>query len=82
MEQNKAIATRQGVVTSIVGSKTISVKVERRLNHFTGKVIKSFNKFIVHDPDSKAKIGDLVLIVEGRKVSKRKAWHLHKVLSH
>lgn len=81
MEQNKTIPTKTGVVVSISGKNTISVQIETRIKHFTGKVIKSFNKFLVHDAESKAKVGDVVQIKEGRKVSKRKAWHLDKIIT-
>jgi small subunit ribosomal protein S17 len=78
---DKIQATRQGVVVSRSSDKTIAVLVESRKTHFTGKVIKTHRKYIVHDPENLAKIDNVVIIKEGRKVSKSKSWHLSKILS-
>jgi len=74
--------TKQGVVVSISGKNTIKVQVEASLKNFTGKVINTFHSYIVHDADSKAKLNDVVLITEGRKISKTKSWHLKEVILH
>jgi hypothetical protein len=37
-------------------------------------------RFLAHDPENKAKFGDLVLITEGRPISARKTFVLTKVL--
>lgn len=81
MENNKPKPTKQGVVVAISGKNTIAVKVEVRIKHFTGKVIKSSSTFLVHDEKESAKLNDFVSIIEGRKVSKRKAWHLDKIIT-
>ncbi|MDD5005545.1 MAG: 30S ribosomal protein S17 [Candidatus Omnitrophica bacterium] len=72
---------RTGIVISDKMQKTIIVRVERSAIHpkYT-KILKKFNKFKVHDEKKEAKIGDRVLIIETRPVSKDKRWRLIKVL--
>ena len=70
-----------GVVVSDKADKTITVKVERLMVHpFYGKVVKRMKKFLVHDKDNTALIGDKVLIRETRPISKRKYWKLVNVV--
>ncbi len=67
----------QGNVVSDKGMKTVIVQVERRLRHpLYKKFIKKSKKFMAHDEDGRAKIGDVVNIQECRPLSKRKCWEL------
>jgi small subunit ribosomal protein S17 len=75
--------TRVGVVTSDGMDKTIVVEVMRRVPHPRfKKIVKRTSKFFAHDEKGEAKVGDRVLIEEGRPRSKRKCWELKEVLSH
>ena len=72
---------RLGRVISNKMAKTIIVKVERRFPHPEfKKVVKSYSKFYAHDEKSEAKVGDVVMIVETRPLSKTKRWRLTQVL--
>ena len=72
---------RTGVVISNKMQKTIVVGVERLAKHFKyGKTIKKFKKFKVHDEKNEAKIGDKVLIIETRPLSKDKFFRLVKII--
>ena len=74
--------TREGVVTSDKMDKTIVVRVERRVRHpLYGKVIKKATKFHAHDEENKARVGDVVRIMESRPLSKMKRWRLVEVLN-
>ncbi len=74
---------RVGVVVSNKMTKTIVVEVERRVPHPKfKKIIRRTSKFYAHDEESKAKVGDKVLIEETRPLSKLKRWNLLEVLSH
>ncbi len=74
---------KQGVVTSDKMQKTITVRIDRREAHkFYGKIIKKITKLHVHDANSIAKIGDIVLIKQSRPYSKTKAWELVQVIGH
>jgi small subunit ribosomal protein S17 len=72
---------RRGVVVSAAMDKTIVVKVEAARAHPKyKKVIRRSVKFHAHDEQNQAKVGDVVRIVETRKLSKTKNWRLAEVL--
>lgn len=72
---------RVGVVTSDKMDKTITVKVERRLQHpMYGKFVKKSKKFTAHDEENSCGIGDKVKIVESRPLSKKKRWKLVEII--
>ncbi len=81
MESRKLRKSRVGVVVSNKMTKTISVKVERRLQHpLYGKSVKLSKKFMAHDENNDCKIGDKVRIAETRPLSKNKRWRLTEIL--
>jgi small subunit ribosomal protein S17 len=72
---------RIGVVSSNKMDKTIIVSVERRIKHpMYGKFVKSTKKFKAHDESNLCNVGDKVLIMETRPLSKTKRWRLVNVL--
>src|SRR5437773_9652872 len=72
---------RVGEVISNKMSKTIIVRVERRLPHPKfRKVVTHYNKFYAHDEKGEAKPGDRVRIEETRPLSKTKRWRLVEVV--
>ena len=73
--------TRVGVVTSDKMQKTITVSVERRIQHpLYGKFIKRHTKLTAHDEHDECGIGDVVRIMETRPLSKKKRWRLVEVV--
>ena len=73
--------TLQGHVTSDKMDKTITVVVVRTFKHPKyKKYIRRREKYYVHDEQSKARIGDLVLFTECRPLSLRKRWRLTEIL--
>lgn len=61
--------------------KTITVQMERTMKHpLYSRVIKSRSKLYAHDENNEAGIGDKVLVMETRPLSKLKRWRLVKVL--
>lgn len=65
----------QGVVVSTKMQKTAVVRVDRRVAHAKyGKVFTISKKFKIHDPEAKAKVGDVVEFVECRPISRDKRW--------
>jgi small subunit ribosomal protein S17 len=81
MEIRKLRKSRVGVVVSNKMTKTISVKVERRLPHpLYGKSVKLSKKFMAHDENNDCNIGDTVRISETRPLSKNKRWRLIEIL--
>lgn len=73
--------TRIGVVTSNKMTKTITVKVERKVKHpIYGKFVKKSTSFHAHDEKNEASIGDVVRIMETRPLSKLKRWRLVEII--
>ncbi len=69
-----------GVVVSKAGNKTATVMVERRVMHPRyRKFVKRFKKYLVHDENDQANVGDIVSAVECRPISKNKAFRLKKI---
>ncbi|MCY4157713.1 MAG: 30S ribosomal protein S17 [Gammaproteobacteria bacterium] len=61
--------------------KTRRVAVERRVKHpMYGKYMRRTTRMLVHDENNSSREGDLVAIVEGRPLSRRKSWRLVRVL--
>jgi len=70
-----------GLVVSDKMNKTIIVAVERKVKHpMYGKFIKKTTKFAAHDENNDAHLGDKVLIMETRPLSKTKRWRLVRVV--
>lgn len=74
--------TKTGVVVSAGKmNKTIVVAVVSSLKHpLYKKFVKKTNKFKVHDENNVAQVGDTVLIMETRHLSKDKYYRLVEVL--
>jgi small subunit ribosomal protein S17 len=71
-----------GVVTSAKMTKTIVVKVVRKVQHpLYGRVLRKSRKLYAHDEQGEARPGDTVRIVETRPLSRLKRWRLAEVLS-
>ena len=69
--------TRVGVVVSNKMTKTVVVKVERRVADATyGKIVTRAMKYKAHDEKQECQIGDRVRIVETRPLSKDKRWRV------
>ncbi len=78
-EQNKRTAT--GTVVSNRMDKTITVLLERRVQHpVYGKIIRRSSKIHAHDADNSCNIGDVVTIAECRPLSKTKSWTLDSIV--
>jgi small subunit ribosomal protein S17 len=74
-------AELQGVVVSDKMQKSVVVAVERRVQHAVyGKTQKMTSKFVAHDENDDAKMGDKVAIAETRPMSRRKRWAVTRVI--
>ena len=70
-----------GRVVSDKMHKTITVQVERRIQHpVYGKFLSRRSKLHAHDENNDCKQGDLVQIEECRPLSKTKSWRLVKII--
>jgi len=70
-----------GIVLSNKMQKTIVVKLDRRIRHAKyGKFITKTKKVKAHDEENTAQIGDLVLLVATKPLSKDKRYALKTVV--
>ncbi len=73
--------SRVGVVVSNKMTKTVVVKVERRVaNRQYGKIVTKAEKYKAHDEKQECKVGDRVRIVETRPMSKDKRWRVAETI--
>lgn len=80
-DQKSKQRTLEGRVVSNKMDKTITVLVERRVQHpVYGKFVRKTSKIHAHDDKNECNQGDLVIIVEGRPISKNKAWRLVEIV--
>ncbi len=71
----------QGVVSSDKMDKSRVVVVERRVKHpLYKKYVKKTSKFMAHDEQNDSHIGDTVIIMETRPLSKMKRWRLVEIV--
>lgn len=80
--ERKLRKTRVGLVTSDKMNKTVTVAVERKVKHpMYGKFLVKTTKFKAHDEKNECGIGDTVLIMETRPLSKTKRWRLVEIVN-
>ena len=78
----KAQRTIQGRVVSNKMHKTVTVLLERQVQHpLYGKIVRRSTKVHAHDENGECKEGDVVRIVETRPLSKTKNWRVVQVLT-
>ena len=78
-KQKKNIRTKRGIVVSDKMDKTAVVAVERLKVHSKYKKrIKITKKYKADDPENKFKVGDKVVIIESRPLSKDKRWRIQQ----
>ena len=69
------------MVVSDKMDKTIVVAIRDSVKHpLYKKIIKRTVRFKAHDENNEAKIGDTVMIMETRPLSKDKNWRLVKIV--
>ena len=74
--------TKIGMVVKAAMDKTVTVRVDRQMQHRQyKKIIRRSKKYLVHDEKGLAGVGDKVKIIESRPISKSKTWRLLDVIS-
>ena len=80
MERNYR-KSRIGKVVSDKMDKTIVVAIEYNVKHkLYGKIVKKTYKLKAHDEQNAAHIGDRVMVMETRPLSKDKRWRLVEIV--
>lgn len=81
MEERNMRKTRTGRVVSNKMDKTVVVTVETLVRHHLYKrTIKRTTKFKAHDAENACNIGDKVVLMETRPMSKDKRWRVVEIL--
>jgi len=71
----------KGVVVSNKMDKTIVVRAETLVKHpVFHKYLRRYVKYKAHDEGNTCNIGDKVLIVESRPLSREKRWRMRAVI--
>ena len=79
--ERKLRKSRVGTVVSDKMDKTIVVAVKDNVQHpLYKKILKRTVKFKAHDENNECRIGDRVMIMETRPLSKDKNWRLVKII--
>jgi small subunit ribosomal protein S17 len=81
METRNLRKTRIGIVSSDKMDKTITVTVKYKEKHpIYGKFVNKTKKYHAHDEKNEAQVGDRVLLMETRPLSKSKRWRLVEII--
>jgi small subunit ribosomal protein S17 len=73
--------TIQGIVISDKMDKTVVVMSERLVRHpVVHKFVRRRVKYKVHDEANSCQVGDKVLIIESRPISKEKRWRVREII--
>lgn len=81
METRNLRKTRQGVVISDKMEKTVVVAAKFKEKHpLYGKFVQHTKKYHAHDEKNEAHVGDTVLIMETRPLSKTKRWRVVNII--
>ena len=79
--ERKLRKTRVGTVVSDKMDKTIVVAVRDSVQHpLYKKILKRTVKFKAHDEKNECGVGDRVMIMETRPLSKDKCWRMVKIV--
>ena len=81
MEARNLRKTRQGVVIRGEGGKAGVVAAKFKEKHpIYGKFISKTKKYHAHDEKNDCNVGDTVLIMETRPLSKTKSWRVVEIV--
>ena len=81
-ETAKSQRTIEGRVVSNKMQKTVTVLIERQVQHpLYGKIVRRSTKVHAHDENNECKEGDVIRIAETRPLSKTKNWRVVKVVT-
>ncbi len=81
MAERNLRKSRVGLVTSDKMEKTVVVSVVDNVKHpLYGKIMKKTYKLKAHDEENKCGVGDKVLVMETRPLSKDKRWRVVEII--
>ena len=81
MSERNLRKTRVGIVTSDKMDKTVVVSVKDKVQHpLYKKIVNRTLKLKAHDENNECGIGDRVMIMETRPLSKDKRWRVAEII--
>ena len=81
MAERNLKKTRVGKVVSDKMDKTIVIASKfKEMHPIYGKFVQKTKKYHAHDENNEANVGDTVLIMETRPLSKTKRWRLVQII--
>ena len=80
-DDRKQRRVRTGMVISNKMDKTVVVEVSRTVVHpVYKKFVRRRKRFMAHDEENRCRIGDEVMIVETKPLSRHKNWRVRKII--
>lgn len=80
----KVRGTRKETIGKVVSDKmdkTVVILVENSVKHpLYGKIVKRSVRLKVHDEKNQCHVGDIIKVMETRKLSKDKYWRLVEIM--
>ena len=81
MSERNLRKTRVGIVASDKMEKTVVVAIQDNVKHpLYKKIIKNTIRLKAHDENNMCGVGDKVLIMETRPLSKQKNWRVVEII--
>ena len=81
MSERNLRKTQVGIVSSDKMDKTVVVEVKDRVKHpLYKKIVNRTVKYKAHDENNECHVGDKVLLMETRPLSKDKRWRVVKII--
>ena len=81
MSERNLRKTRTGIVVSDKMDKTVVVAIEDNVRHpLYKKIIKHTVKLKAHDENNECRVGDRVMVMETRPLSKDKRWRVSQII--
>ena len=81
MSERNLRKTRVGIVASDKMDKTVVVAIQDNVKHpLYKKIIKNTIRLKAHDENNMCGVGDKVLIMEKRPLSKQKNWRVVEII--
>ena len=81
MSERNLRKTRVGIVSSDKMDKTVVVTIADKVQHpLYKKIINRTVRYKAHDENNECRVGDKVLIMETRPLSKDKRWRVVEII--
>ncbi len=81
MTERNLRKTRTGYVVSNKMDKTVVIAIKDNVKHpLYGKIVKNTVKLKAHDENNACGVGDRVLVMETRPLSKDKHWRVVEII--